>query len=227
MNNFPEFLFLALSICVSAISIVFLFKVRPRIRSSAQLDTLNAFSTAVEARTGNKGELTQIIELAMKVSAQLGLDLHQVRNLEQSIHLCDIGMSAIPFDCLQTQSKGHLTESQRKELDRHPEISAAMVSLVPSFAHLAEIVRCHHASFEPVVESYLPSGDEIPIEARIISVCSTYIRTERSHGSILAREMLFEQSGKQFCPDCVNALFSLNNSKKEFDQHSTVQTECL
>lgn len=207
--DFPVLTLVVFSIVSTSIALVYLIRVRPRIRGEDQAEMLRAFSTAVEARTGNEGETEAIRTYAIKIGEQLQLPPSNMRHLSHAVHLCDIGMSAIPFQFIKDSAVSNYSEEVAVEIERHAEISAAMVGLVPSFAGLADIVRCHHAPFSGKEGSYLPVRTEIPIEARILCVASAFVSTTQTQGALIAKETLLEGVGIVYCPEVVEALMGI------------------
>ena len=107
------------------------------------------------------------------------------------------------------------TPAEQSVYDRHPEVSAAMLELVPSLRHLAHIVRNHHIQFDGSSGPYFPCREEIPIESRVLKVISEYVWLERMQGTFLAREILRDLSGTSFDPKVVDVFLGMLTSVRE------------
>lgn len=201
--------FLALSAIASGVSLVYLFVIRPKIKNQNQTEMLQAISAAIEARTGRDGEAYAIRSLALKIGNQLRMKKSRLLQLSHTALVCDIGMCAIPYEAVRSHYSTDMPEEKRSQIERHPEIGASILSLVKTLNELSELVRCHHAPFDGSSDSYLPVGDEIPIESRILYVSSAFLDAVDNHGSFLARETILDGSGAAFCPIVVSALFEV------------------
>jgi putative nucleotidyltransferase with HDIG domain len=109
--------------------------------------------------------------LAEVIGRELGLPQERVARLRLAGILHDIGKVGIPDTVLQ--KAGPLTEEEWQQMRRHPEIGAQLLG----GGELAEIrawLLAHHE--RPDGNGY-PSGvtaDEIPLEARILSVADAF-----------------------------------------------------
>ena len=64
----------------------------------------------------------------------------------------------------------HLSQKEYEEIKRHPEIGARVLEMNPSLRLLIPIVRYHHEFYNGQGYPDGISGQQIPIEARIVSV---------------------------------------------------------
>ena len=94
--------------------------------------------------------------------------------------VCDVGRDQIPAHILN--KRGPLTDSEWVEVRRQPELGAALLSDA-SFDDIREWILCHRE--RPDGTGY-PRGlvaEEIPLEARILSVTDAYVAmtSDRPH----------------------------------------------
>ena len=98
---------------------------------------------------------------------------------------------------------------------RHPEVGATILALAPGLREVAEVVREHHEHFDGTGYPDGLAGDEISIEARIVSVCDAWVamRSDRPHRSARseadAADELRRVAGTQLDPDVVVAFLAL------------------
>lgn len=174
--------------------------------------SLATVSAAVEARTGAKGHSDWIRKLSDQVARSLKCSKHQRKCIEIAVYVREIGLVTVPYKQLRGKPRNQWTVEEWKVFDRHPEVGASMLSLVPALERVAHVVRCHHAPYSGTPQSYLPAGAELPIESRIISTVNEYVERYCSQGSVLARDVLIEQRGTKFDPKVVDALLSVLTS---------------
>ncbi len=142
---------------------------RERLRGSVR-----AFAHAVDCRCHDRyGRSDQVCELALKIGSALGLSKRVLGRLELASYLCNIGMTAIPYQILN-KSVAERTEPEQATFARHPEVGASMLELIPSLRSLAPVVQNVLAWWDGTRTPYLPAGFEIPIEARVLAVASAY-----------------------------------------------------
>jgi response regulator RpfG family c-di-GMP phosphodiesterase len=185
----------------------------PRQVEERFFDSLRAFSRAVELRFPGQTHLSEDVEgMAVRLGVELNFSRERMRRLRTAARLQDIGLCALPYALINEKPSTNWTDAERTTYDRHPDVSGAMLELVPSLRDLAEIVRCHHAKFDG--SEGCPAGEEIPIEARVLKVCVDYAWKSRTMGELLAQEGIFSGKGGEYCPQVVDALASVLRSPR-------------
>jgi HD-GYP domain-containing protein (c-di-GMP phosphodiesterase class II) len=162
----------------------------------------------IEYRPSARGVDGRLAELT---AGQLGLDEHRVSRVRLAALLCDIGRDQIPAEILN--KRGPLDDEEWDEVRRQPELGAALLSDV-SFDDIREWILCHHE--RPDGQGYPRglSGDQIPLEAKIVAVVDAYaaMRSERPYGVALdhpgACEELCRCAGTQFDAKVVQAFLA-------------------
>lgn len=190
-------------------------------------ESLRAFSTAVELRFPTHAGLSQrVVALSLGAGRHMGLKARQLRDLQMASTLRDIGLCAIPYSLVNDRIDGEWTEAEQMTYDRHPEVSGAMLELVPSLSHLAPVVRWHHANFDGKSpgDPTVPTGRRLPPESRILKVVTQYVWIERTHGDLLARETIREGIGSLYCPDAAEALFAVLTSARVGETQTAAST---
>jgi diguanylate cyclase (GGDEF)-like protein len=152
----------------------------------------------------------QVVELAVGVGQELGLDPSTTRDLELSAELHDIGKLAVPDEILL--KSGPLTEREWEFILQHPLVGERIVSASPTLTHVGRAIRSTHERWDG---SGYPDGlthAEIPLAARIIAACdAVYAMVEqRPHQTAVGlSEALAELercAGSQFDPEIVDAV---------------------
>ncbi len=140
-----------------------------------------------------------------------------VDDLYRSSPLHDIGKVGIPDGVLL--KPGRLTEDEFEIMKQHTEIGAAALEQAAStsdsggFLRMAiDICRHHHERFDGNGYPHGLAGQEIPLPARIVTVADVFDALtshrvyKRAIEPPLARQMIEEQSGRQFDPAIVAAM---------------------
>ncbi|MBI3306898.1 MAG: HD domain-containing protein [Candidatus Omnitrophica bacterium] len=157
------------------------------------------------------GHINQVERLGLMTAEEMGLDLSGRRRaiLSAGLILHDVGKIGIPDHILKKPSA--LTAEEREVMKEHVEKGAKILSHLSDFKEVAEIVRCHHESFDGTGYPRGLKGDQIPIESRIVSVVDSFhaIVSKRCYGTGRPIEVAFEElercSGSQFDPEVVSA----------------------
>ncbi len=179
--------------------VVYVGIVLPRQVDERFFDSMRAFSRAVELRFPGHTGLTDDVEiLATRLAKELKFTREQMRRLKMSARLQDIGLCALPYTLINKKASSLWTSAERATYERHPDVSGAMLDLVPSLRDLTDIVRHHHTRFD--------SAEQLPVEARVLKVSVEYAWTSRTDGEASAQQRVLASAGSEFCPEVVKAL---------------------
>jgi putative nucleotidyltransferase with HDIG domain len=149
---------------------------------------------------------------ATKIAAALDLDPEVIEDVRAAALLHDIGKLEISRDLLYKAAR--LTPSEFSEVQKHVSKGASMLEPVGgSLQRILPIVLSHHDRFDG--SGYNPAkGEEIPIEARVISVADVYdaLTSDRPYRKAIstyeARETIMKGAGTEFDPKVVDAFLS-------------------
>lgn len=119
------------------------------------------------------------------LAKELGHDEKYCYELRQAGSIHDIGKLALPSQILE--KPGALSLFEREIIEMHPIIGGKILEKVNHpLAKLAHSINIyHHESYDGNGYPYKLKADQIPIEARICSVCDVYdaIRAHRPYHS--------------------------------------------
>jgi diguanylate cyclase (GGDEF)-like protein/PAS domain S-box-containing protein len=162
----------------------------PQALSETDLRTLAALGAAAEIRDPYiLGHQERTSHLAANVAKKMGLSPERVRNISTAGLLHDLGKVSVGEDILN--KRGKLSEAEFTKMREHPSLGATMiVSGAEALRPLAPIVRHHH---ERVDGNGYPDGlarENIPLEARILSVADAFdaMTHERAYRKALSTE---------------------------------------
>lgn len=203
----------AVSAALVAVTGMMLIYVRIYLRAridERMRESMKAFSTAIELRfPSHEGLSVRVVNLGLALGKRLRLTKSQLRNVEMAGRLREIGLCSIPYRLINDKPIWQWTSADRATYDRFPEVSAAMLDLVPSVSHLAPIVRCHLAAFDGSDGPTVPMREDLPIESRLLKVCSDFVWSEKRQGTLMAKETLKQGAGTLYDPDLVRTFLSM------------------
>jgi HD-GYP domain-containing protein (c-di-GMP phosphodiesterase class II) len=183
--------------------------------SSAYRGTALLLGDVVEADDHYTGAHTQgVTMLAALVAEEMGLGAQGRRNVEFTALLHDVGKIAIPKEIINKQ--GPLDDDEWKLMRTHTIEGQRMLDRVGGvLGEVATLVRATHERWDGGGYPDGLAGEEIPLEARIVSCCDAYdaMTTDRSYRKALpiafALEELRACAGTQFDPAVVEALVGI------------------
>ncbi len=178
--------------------------------SSAYRGTALVLGDVIEADDGYTGQhCKSVVSLALDLADHLGLDPTRQRNLEFAALLHDVGKIAIPKEIIN--KPGKLDPHEWTIIKTHTLEGQKMLERVGGFMReVGMIVRSHHERWDGGGYPDGLAGEQIPLEARIISCCDAWnaMRTDRPYRAALAVEVALGQLlsgvGEQFDPYVVD-----------------------
>src|SRR5208282_1247444 len=104
----------------------------------------------------------------------IGLSFQEAADIRYAAPLHDIGKVAIPDSILRKPAK--LTESEFEEMKKHTVYGAKMLANAESrlLRLAAKVAVGHHEWFDGTGYPYGLKGDQISIEARIVTVADVF-----------------------------------------------------
>jgi two-component system, cell cycle response regulator len=151
--------------------------------------------------------------LAERVAERLGLDPREVADVRRAAALHDVGKVAIPDAILNAPRA--LTDDEWEYMRQHTIIGARIIGAAPEMARVAEMVRSSHERWDGGGYPDGLAGEQVPLGARIVSVCDTFdaMTTTRAYrGARPVEEALAELdrcAGSQFDPAVVAAFLAV------------------
>ena len=155
-----------------------------------------------------------VVDLAVAVATELGLDSRQIRDTEFAALLHDIGKIAVPKEIIN--KPGKLTEEEWAVVRTHTIEGQRMLDQVGgALQRVGVIVRASHEDWDGSGYPDGLAGEDIPVEARVVSACDAFhaMTSNRSYRKALpvgvAVAELKRCSGTQFDPAVVVALLAV------------------
>jgi HD-GYP domain-containing protein (c-di-GMP phosphodiesterase class II) len=183
------------------------------------LGTLKSLTAAIDAKDPYTcGHSERVALLSRKIAAVMGKRDHELETYYVSGLVHDIGKIGVPEAILA--KRGKLDAAEFQKIQRHPEIGYRILKDIPAMAEILPGVRHHHERWDGHGYCHGLSGEEIPLQARVIAVADSFDATIRSYRAERAREQVLAEikrcAGTQFDPRIVEAFLTLDLA--EFDQ---------
>ena len=184
------------------------------------LDTIRALAAAIDAKDPyTKGHSERVAEMSVALAQELNLSDRDIEDIEYTALLHDIGKIGIEDSILG--KKGGLTSQEYEKIKEHTIMGANIIEPVDFLKNSYKAIYHHHERFNG--DGY-PDGikeKDIPLFARIIAVADAYdaMSSDRPYRKKLNKDKILKelknQSGKQFDPKVVKALFSVLDRERE------------
>ncbi len=181
------------------------------------MNTAIALARAIDARDiYTHGHTERVTKYCSVIGEELGRRRERDIRLNRRFHellyitalLHDIGKIGVP-DRILNKKKG-LSVSERRIVERHPEIGASIIYPIQELSEVAMCVRSHQEWYNG---NGYPDGlkrEEIPLISRIVSVADAFdaITSDRPYrkkrGAKEALDEIESYAGSQFDPQIVN-----------------------
>ena len=188
--------------------------VRERTR---ELESLNIGLTAALERanrmndedTGN--HIKRVCLYAEMLANGFGLDSETSLKVFRYASLHDVGKVGIPDQILK--KPGPLTAEEWVEMRKHTIYGYELLVLAGADIVARNIALCHHERWDGAGYPYGLMGEEIPIEARVVTLADVYdaLTSKRCYKPAFSAEkterIIRQDSGKHFDPEIVQILF--------------------
>jgi two-component system cell cycle response regulator len=113
-----------------------------------------------------------VAELAGRVAHGIGLREDDLRLVVRAAELHDVGKVAVPDSILN--KPGSLSDDELEVMRRHTVVGEAIIAASAEPATVAAIVRASHERWDGTGYPDGLCGEDIPLGARIITICDAY-----------------------------------------------------
>lgn len=170
------------------------------------ISTVRILAAALDARDNyTYGHSARVANLALLLGRRLGLSASELKDLEMSCFLHDIGKIRVPDRVLN--KKAPLDDGEHRLIRQHPEHGAEILCLAESLHKYIPVVLQHHERHDGRGYPQNLKGEQIHPYARIVSLVDAYdamtsgrpYRQALSHAAAIEEIRVF--SGTQFAPE--------------------------
>src|SRR5262249_38677958 len=175
---------------------------------AANRQALLGLAEAIEAKDPyTKGHCGRVAAYALALAKEVRFDADAMEQLEFASFLHDIGKIGVRDAVLL--KPGPLDEAEWKHMRVHPEIGHTISSQIEILRPTMACIRNHHERWDGKGYPDGLKGEQIPLEARIVSIADAFdaMATDRPYKKALSleecRANFKKQSGVQFDPQLV------------------------
>jgi HD-GYP domain-containing protein (c-di-GMP phosphodiesterase class II) len=134
-------------------------------------ETISALASTVEMRDRyTAGHQPRVSQLACAIAKEMGLSEGQIEGIRMAASIHDIGKIMVPAEILN--KPGPLSEIQYEMIKMHPRAGYDILKGLKLPWPLADIILQHHERQDGSGYPQGLSGEEIMVEARILSVAN-------------------------------------------------------
>ena len=180
----------------------------------AMSGTISVISLISESRDPyTAGHQRGVADLAVAIAREMGLSEERLKMIHMAGLIHDIGKINVPAEILS--KPGKLTPVEFSLIKSHPETGYNILKRVDFIPTIAQVVYQHHEKMDGSGYPRMISGNEIILEARIITVADVVeaMANHRPYRPALGIEKALEEiranRGVTYDPDAVDACITL------------------
>ncbi len=156
--------------------------------------SLTALANSIDVRdVYTRGHIERVTAYSMAFAAHLGWTGRKLEQMRFAAILHDIGMIFVPESILFKIEP--LTEAEWQHIRLHPVAGARMLEHVPYLSPAIPIVRHHHERWDGQGYPDGIAGEQIPIEARLMTVADSFdaMTIDRPYRAAISLEAAYEE----------------------------------
>ncbi len=186
------------------------------------LQIVKALSGAIDAKdTYTNGHSSRVAEYSREIAKRAGLSKEVQEDIYMMGLLHDVGKIGISDVIINKPSK--LSEEEYNVIKNHPLLGEKILENITEFPKLVTGAKFHHERFDGSGYPDGLSGEEIPLEARIIAVADAYdaMSSRRSYRDVLpqaqVRAEIEKGKGTQFDPVLADIMLGMIDADTEYE----------
>ncbi|MGC4047441.1 MAG: HD-GYP domain-containing protein [Armatimonas sp.] len=193
-------------------------------RADLYLSVIQSLALAVDAKDPyTHRHILRVQRYATAIANRMNIVGNELEGLRTSALLHDIGKLGVPDSVLL--KPGRLTDEEFDKIKQHPEIGAAILEPVNFPWPVLPGVKHHHEKWDGSGYPAGLSGEDIPLQARILAVADVYdaLTTNRAYRSAWPHEKAAAEiarcSGTHFDAEIVTAFLDvIDNTLAEMER---------
>ena len=180
---------------------------------SSLVSTVRVFVSLIDlSRPEVSRHARRVATLATAFAKDMGWEEKQIHDIEIAALLHDIGKIGIPENILRKPFED-LLDGERKALNNHPILGQNTLGAIDSFNYIGKIIRAHHERWDGKGFPDALKGEDIPVEARLLSICNHYDHLEEENRSRTFIGKFFKSNaGEAFDPKMIEYVLKLVGS---------------
>jgi putative nucleotidyltransferase with HDIG domain len=175
---------------------------------------LTTLSRAIEARDPyTRGHSARVTAIAEAIARRLEWDQAQLELLHLGGPLHDVGKLGVSEEVLV--KPGELDDEELAQIREHPKLGARILLRIASLRGALPYVLYHHERWDGSGYPTGRSGEQIPLEARVLAVADAFdaMTSDRPYRPALDRDEALAEVGRcagtQFDPEIVRVFLEL------------------
>jgi putative nucleotidyltransferase with HDIG domain len=176
-------------------------------------DVIDTIITVLDARDPyTYSHSIRVAEISEIIARRMGFPDGIVERAHHAAHLHDIGKIGVSDGVLN--KPGKLLHSEMLEIQAHSRIGYNILVRSKLFSDIAAIVLHHHERYDGLGYPDGLSGEDIPVESRIIAVADAFdaLTSDRPYRKGIPFDIaggeIQTHSGDHFCPEVVKAFIA-------------------
>lgn len=186
-----------------------------------------SLAEAIDAKdTYTNGHSGRVAEYSREIARRYGYSEKEQGNIYMMGILHDVGKIGVPDEVIN--KNGKLTDEEFAMIKKHPGMGAKILSNIKEMPSLVTGARWHHERYGGGGYPDGLSGNDIPEEARIITVADAYdaMSSRRSYRDVLPQEVVRGEiekgKGTQFDPQFADIMLGMIDEDTEYKMRENV-----
>lgn len=192
------------------------------------IEVMEALANTIDAKdTYTNGHSVRVAEYSRMIAEKMGLPEEMCDNIYNMGLLHDIGKIGVPNEIINKPSR--LTDDEYDVIKTHPEMGYNILSKIKSKPELVKGARWHHERYDGKGYPDKKSGEDIPLEARIIAVADGYdaMTSNRSYRAYMPQDVvraeIEKNIGTQFDPEAAKYMLMIIDEDKDYKLHERTE----
>ena len=188
------------------------------------VEVMEALAHTIDAKDKyTNGHSIRVAQYSRMIAMKMGLSAESCENIYYMGLLHDIGKIGVPNEIINKPQR--LTDSEYDVIKTHPTIGYEILSEIKTRPDLATGAYWHHERYDGKGYPDRLSGEDIPLEARIIAVADSYdaMTSNRSYRDFLPQDVVRAEMEKnkktQFDPDIADVMIAIIDEDKDYCLH--------
>jgi HD-GYP domain-containing protein (c-di-GMP phosphodiesterase class II) len=181
-------------------------------------EIVKALAQAIEAKDPyTHGHSERVMQYTVQVAQKLGLPKKEIDSLRYAAILHDIGKIGVRGIVLNNPNG--LSSEEYDEIKKHPLVGEGIIKPIELLQSIRPLIRHHHEWYNGKGYPDGLSGENIPLDARILAVADAYdaMKSDRPYRKALTEEAAIQEfkrgSGTQFEPKIVEVFLEILETK--------------
>ena len=188
------------------------------------LQSMYTLAKTIDAKDRyTNGHSKRVAKYARMIAERMDFSESELESLYNMAMLHDIGKIGVPDAIIN--KPGKLSDEEYYVIKNHPSIGSDILSEMPEFEEIGIGAKWHHERYDGTGYPDGLKGEEIPLNARIISVADAYdaMTSNRSYRLYMPQDVVKEElrkgEGRQFDPRIAEIMLEIMDEDTNYELH--------